>query len=84
MSDAPAPAREASRCACCGCELVTPDEGIFTRPKVGSPKRFCDPSCRQAAYRRRRAGVAEDVPSQSGGRGRRLQAGASQAKETER
>ncbi len=48
-------------------------QGLWANPRVGSPRRFCDPACRQAAYRRRRAGVAEDTPRQvTGGRDRRL------------
>ncbi len=35
--------------------------------------RFCSPACRQAAWRRRQAGVSESTPRQlSGGRSRRL------------
>lgn len=50
------PAREAFVCACCGREIVVKAEGLFADPKVGSPRRFCDHACRQAAYRRRKAG----------------------------
>lgn len=68
-----APARQSFTCACCGHEVVTAIEGLFANPQVGSPRRFCDPACRQAAFRRRRAGAPEDSPLQRhGGRGRRL------------
>jgi hypothetical protein len=67
------PAREVSRCQCCGADTVITVEGLFSNPKTGSPRRFCSPACRQAAYRRRRAGVAEDTrPQRSGGRDRSL------------
>ncbi len=69
------PARELHRCECCGTETVTAIEGLFRNPKPGSPRRFCSPACRQAAYRRRRTGVAESTKLQrSGGRGRNLHA----------
>jgi hypothetical protein len=67
------PAREVSRCDCCGRQTVTAVDGLFRNPKPGSPRRFCSPACRQAAYRRRRAGVAESTrPQRSGGRDRSL------------
>jgi hypothetical protein len=67
------PARTGFWCATCGRFNVTAVEGLFRRRGAGSPQRFCDPACRQAAYRRRRAGVREDAPLQPrGGRGRRL------------
>ena len=70
------PARELFRCQCCGREVVIAIEGLYRNPQPGSPRRFCDPACRQAAYRRRRAGAAESTPAQRrGGRGRRLGAG---------
>ena len=60
-------------CECCGRVVVTTVEGVFSNPAVGSVQRFCSASCRQAAYRRRRSGVAEDLPRQrTAGRGRRL------------
>ncbi len=59
------PAREAFVCACCGREIVVKVEGLFAEPKVGSPRRFCDHACRQAAYRRRKAGA----PKTSGSSG---------------
>lgn len=61
--------------ACQGCRQVITTEvtGLFTNPNRGSPQRFCSPACRQAAHRRRRAGVAEDQPRQHhGGRTRSL------------
>ena len=64
-----------SRCQCCGTDNVIAVEGLFANPKPGSPRRFCSPACRQAAYRRRRAGVAETTTLQrSGGRDRNLHA----------
>ena len=67
------PRRDGFTCAGCDRFTVTAVEGIFRYPSVGSPRRFCDPACRQAAYRRRRAGVAENTPLQrTGGRTRRL------------
>ncbi len=64
-------------CQCCGRDIVTDVVGVFHNPEVGSPQRFCSPACRQAAYRRRRARVAEDTPTQRrGGRGRSLTGGA--------
>jgi len=66
-------AREACRCQCCGRDIVTSVEGLFSNPQPGSARRFCDPACRQAAYRRRRAGVAETTAAQrKGGRNRTL------------
>ncbi len=71
------PARELHRCECCGTDTVIAVEGLFRNPKPGSPRRFCSPACRQAAYRRRHAGVAESTkPQRSGGRGRSLHANA--------
>ncbi len=67
------PSREVSVCECCGATTVIAVEGLFSNPKPGSPRRFCSPACRQAAYRRRQAGVAESTPAQrSGGRNRHL------------
>jgi hypothetical protein len=69
------PAREVSICECCGRDIVVAVEGLFRNPQPGSRRRFCSPACRQAAYRRRQAGVAEITPAQrQGGRNRRLQA----------
>src|SRR5579875_1182692 len=60
-------------CPPCGRFVATVVEGVVSRAERGSPPRFCSPACRQAAYRRRRAGVAEDVPLQpTGGRDRSL------------
>jgi len=74
MRDASDPVRrEGFWCSSCGRFKVTAIEGVFRNPPAGSPARFCSPRCRQAAYRRRRAGAAEDAPRQHrGGRGRRL------------
>jgi hypothetical protein len=67
------PSRQGFWCSCCGQFSVTAVEGVFRNPSVGSPQRFCTPRCRQAAYRRRKAGVAENIALQhDGGRGRRL------------
>jgi hypothetical protein len=61
------PARVGFVCLPCGRFVPTSVEGVVLRVGRGSPPRFCSPGCRQAAYRRRRAGVAEDVPLQLGG-----------------
>ena len=67
------PARETLLCQCCGRSVTIAIEGLFRNPQPGSARRFCDPACRQAAYRRRRAGVDEAVTLQrSGGRRRSL------------
>ena len=67
------PEREVSSCECCGRDTVIAVAGLFSNPRPGFPRRFCSPACRQAAYRRRRAGVAENAPIQrSGGRDRHL------------
>ncbi|MFP5318470.1 MAG: hypothetical protein ACLGI2_09250 [Acidimicrobiia bacterium] len=67
------PARATSRCECCGTDTVIAVEGVFANPRPGSPRRFCSPACRQAAYRRRRVGAGEAAPLQrSGGRDRSL------------
>jgi hypothetical protein len=67
------PAREGFHCPSCDRDIVTAVEGLFRGRKSGSPQRFCSQSCRQAAYRRRKAGVAETTPGQfDGGRNRRL------------
>lgn len=69
------PARKVSRCECCGADTVIAVEGLFANPEPGSPRRFCSPACRQAAYRRRNAGVAETAAAQrTGGRNRSLRA----------
>lgn|GEM_PF-5069986 len=60
-------------CACCRRTVTTAIAGLFYNPPVGSPQRFCSPSCRVAAWARRRAGVPEATPLQwRGGRSRRL------------
>ena len=67
------PGREGFTCPVCGRFITTVLVGYWANQKAGSPRRFCGPACRQAAYRRRRAGVAEDTPRQvTGGRDRRL------------
>jgi hypothetical protein len=69
----PKPARTELTCAHCGRKIVTAIQGLFNNPPVGSPRRFCSGACRQAAWRRRRAGVDETAPLQlTGGRSRRL------------
>jgi hypothetical protein len=74
MRDASDPsAREGFTCPVCRRFIVTAVDGLWRTPGVGSARRFCDPACRQAAYRRRRAGAAEGTPRQpTGGRNRRL------------
>lgn len=67
------PDRDGFTCPVCDRFVTTAIEGLFANPAVGSPQRFCSPGCRQAAYRRRRAGVAENTPLQHhGGRSRQL------------
>jgi len=67
------PGRTSFVCGCCGRTVVTAVDGRFYNPPVGSKQRFCDSACRQAAWRRRKAGVAEASPLQRrGGRARRL------------
>lgn len=69
------PARELFHCPSCDRDIVTAIKGLLSYRKSGSPQRFCSASCRQAAYRRRKAGVAETMPGQfTGGRNRRLEA----------
>jgi hypothetical protein len=63
-------------CPPCGRWISTGLDGLVLWAGTGSARRFCSPSCRQAAYRRRQAGVAEDLPLQlAGGRDRSLQPG---------
>lgn len=65
--------REGFVCTVCARFIVTAIDGLFRTANVGSPRRFCSPACRQAAYRRRRAGVGETTARQlNGGRGRSL------------
>jgi len=52
----------ASVCAHCGDPLPT--------SSATGPRRFCSPSCRQRAYRRRHAGVGEDAYQAGARRGR--------------
>ena len=60
-------------CTLCGRTTVTSITGLFHNPTTGSPRRFCSPACRQAAYRRRQAGAPEHTPLQHhGGRARNL------------
>lgn len=77
MSDAFAgPAREGFTCPTCGRFVTTAVQGLFSDRKRGSPRRFCTPGCRQAAYRRRLAGVPETIGLQHrGGKNRRLKGG---------
>jgi hypothetical protein len=70
------PGRASFVCGCCGRTIVTAVEGLFHNPAVGSKQRFCDNACRQAAWRRRKAGVPESAPLQRrGGRARKLAEG---------
>ena len=70
------PSRTSFVCACCARTIVTAIEGLFYNPPVGSKRRFCDPACRQAAWRRRKAGVLEATALQRrGGRSRGLARG---------
>jgi len=63
-------------CPPCGRFVRTDLDGVLWRARSGSPARFCSPGCRQAAYRRRRAGAGEGVPLQrDGGRNRSLGVG---------
>ena len=58
-------------CQCCGRKIVFSVPNAWELTERGSTRRFC--ACRQAAYRRRRAGVPENTPAQrQGGRGRGL------------
>ena len=69
----PSPARTTFTCTLCGRNTITSVEGLFHNPTPGSPRRFCSPACRQAAYRRRPAGAPEHTPLQHyGGRTRNL------------
>ena len=69
----PGPRRHTITCQCCGRTIVTAVEELFVNPAVGSPQRFCGAACRQAAWRRRRAGTPENTPLQRrGGRSRSL------------
>jgi hypothetical protein len=60
-------------CPPCGRFIRTDLDGVLFRSRTGTAPRFCSPGCRQAGYRRRRAGVGEDAPLQhAGGRARSL------------
>ncbi|GAC1321894.1 MAG: hypothetical protein NVSMB12_22270 [Acidimicrobiales bacterium] len=48
-------------CPPCGRFIRTDLDGVLWQARTGSPARFCSPGCRQAALRRRRAGVDEGV-----------------------
>jgi hypothetical protein len=77
LSDASkAPAEEPFKgftCPPCGRFIRTEVNGEIIRSRTGSPPRFCSPGCRQAAYRRRRAGARESERLQhNGGRNRSL------------
>ena len=66
-------ARSGFTCQACDHTVVTTIDGLYHNPTRGSTQRFCSPACRQAAYRRRRAGTAENTPRQhTGGRRRNL------------
>ena len=54
--------RTGLHCQCCGREIVLSVQGVFAYAPRGSARRFCDPACRQAAYRRRVASVEENTP----------------------
>jgi len=73
MRNAFQPDRHSFVCQCCGRTIVTAIDGLFANPAVGTPRRFCSPACRQAAWRRRHQDVDENTPPQrQGGRSRRL------------
>ncbi len=55
--------RTGIHCQCCGRLIVLSVQGLFQTPARGSTQRFCDPACRQAAYRRRRANAPENTPA---------------------
>jgi len=75
-SGSPEPAPVGFICPPCGRFIRTDLDGVVWRARTGSPPRFCSPGCRQAAYRRRRAGVDEGVRlQQRGGRNRSLDTG---------
>ncbi len=65
--------RTGLQCQCCGRDIVLSVEVLFRTLARGSAQRFCGPACRQAAYRRRRADLPENTPTQQqGGRRRNL------------
>ena len=57
-------------------DAASTHSGALSSPCCGMgtcAQRFCDPACRQVAYRRRRANAPENTPAQrQGGRGRKL------------
>lgn len=66
-------ARYGFTCPVCNRDIATSVDGLFHNPDRGSRQRFCSPGCRQAAYRRRRAGAPANTPLQHrGGRNRSL------------
>jgi len=67
--------RQGFECVCCGRFTVMAVAGLFANPRVGSPTRFCGPACRSAAWRRRRANVAENTDRLYHGGSRRRLAG---------
>lgn len=70
------PRRRGFTCPVCGRFIVTAVEGLFAETAAGSPRRFCSPACRQAAWRRRQAHLDETTPLQRrGGRSRDLRTG---------
>jgi len=72
--------RTGLHCQSCGRVIVLSVEDLFQTPARGSTRRFCEPACRQAAYRRRQADVPENTPAQrQGGRRRNLNPAASGA-----
>jgi len=74
QSGSPEPTPVGFICPPCGRFIRTDLDGVVWRARTGSPPRFCSPGCRQAAYRRRRAGVDEGVHLQHrGGRNRSLE-----------
>jgi hypothetical protein len=56
-------ARSGFTCQACDHTVITTIQGLYDNPAVGSPQRFCSPACRQAAWRRRQAGTAENTPA---------------------
>ena len=67
------PRRTEFACARCQRTVTTAIEGLFYNPRVGSPQCFCSPSCRQAAWRCRRAAAPKATALRwRGERSRRL------------
>jgi len=66
-------ARTGITCQHCRLPTTLTVKGVFHNPERGTQQRFCSPACRQAAYRRRLAGVPETTaPQRQGGRDRAL------------